>query len=159
MQQLTISKSAILPVDATPIEMRGNAERFPRLHTIPRDTSVAMMEEIVLSAAIYRGQHPNPEDVRFMAGALVDELLADTRLGLKYISFAEIRRAVRAAVLETEMYGVNVASLYRAIVAYAKGEGQTAGDAVLRARKEQQRTSASQVAIDAAAGAMIRNNR
>ena len=156
MEQLTISKSAILPTHATPLEMRKDAERFPRLHTIPRDTAAAMMEEIVLSAAIYRGQHPSPEDVRFMAGALVDELMEETRFGLKYISFAEIRRAVRTAVLETEMYGVNVASLYRAIVAYARGEGQTAREALTRA--QQQRTAAPQVAIDAAAAAMIRNN-
>ena len=155
MEELTISKSAILPVEATAVEMRADAVRFPRLYTIPREQAVRTMEEIVLSASVYRGTHPSPEDVRFTAGALVDELNADTRLGLKFISFAEIRRAVRTAVLETDMYGVNVASLYRAIVAYAKGEGT---QATRDAQAAQRRTSSPQIAIDAAAAALVKQH-
>lgn len=155
MEELTISKSAILPVEATAVEMRTDAVRFPRLHTIPRDQAVRTMEEIVLSASVYRGTHPTPQDVHFTAGALVDELMADTRLGLRYISFAEIRRAVRTAVLETEMYGVNVASLYRAIVAYARGEGQSAREQAAQVRNRQ---TAPQVAIDAAAAALVKQH-
>lgn len=156
MEELTISKSAILPVDATAVEMRTDAVRFPRLHTIPRDQAVRTMEEIVLSASVYRGTHPTPQDVHFTAGALVDELMADTRLGLRYISFAEIRRAVRTAVLETEMYGVNVASLYRAIVAYAKGEGQAA--MVQVGSLGHARRTAPAIAIDAAAAALVKQH-
>lgn len=156
MEELTISRSAILPVEATAVEMRTDAARFPRIYTIPRDQAIRTMEEIVLSASVYRGTHPTPEDVRFTAAALVDELNADTRYGLRFISFAEIRRAVRSAVLETEMYGVNVASLYRAIVAYAKGEGT---QAAREARTSGRAFSAPQAAIDAAAAALIKNNR
>lgn len=157
MEELTINRSAILPVEATAVEMRTDAARFPRIHTIPRDQAIRTMEEIVLSASVYRGTHPTPEDVRFTAAALVDELNADTRYGLRYISFAEIRRAVRSAVLETEMYGVNVASLYRAIVAYAKGEGQAAR--AQAATMGNNRRTAPKIAIDAAAAALIKNNR
>ena len=64
MEELTISKSAILPVEATAVEMRTDAARFPRIYTIPRDQAIRTMEEIVLSASVYRGTHPTPEDVR-----------------------------------------------------------------------------------------------
>lgn len=145
----------MLPVNASPVEMRADAVRFPRINTIPRDEAIAQMAEIVRSAMIYRGMKADATDVAVIAVALVDELLADTRLGLRYISFAEIRRAVRTAVLETEMYGVNVASIYRAIVAYAKGEGQQASDRAALLKKTTG-TAAPQVAIDAAAAALVK---
>ena len=146
----------MLPVNASPVEMRADAVRFPRINTIPRDEAIAQMAEIVRSAMIYRGMKADATDVAVIAVALVDELLADTHLGLRYISFGEIRRAVRTAVLETEMYGVNVSSLYRAIVAYARGEGQNASATVAQARNRQ---TAPQVAIDAAAAALIKSNQ
>lgn len=146
----------MLPVNASPVEMRADAVRFPRINTIPRDEAIVQMAEIVRSAMIYRGMKADATDVAVIAVALVDELLADTHLGLRYISFGEIRRAVRTAVLETEMYGVNVASLYRAIVAYARGEGQAAsGQAITQVRNRQ---TAPQVAIDAAAAALVKQH-
>ena len=80
----------------------------------------------------------------------------DSHFGLKYISFAEIRRAVRNACLFSEMYGVSVRTIYRAIVEYAKGEGtQAAREAQTGGRT----FSAPKTAIDAAAAALIKNNR
>ena len=153
---LTTNRNALTPIEATPLEMRMDAQRFPRLATISREDAITQMIDVVRAAAIYRNAKMDAQEIAVTAAALVDELNADTRLGLKFISFAEIRRAVRTAVLETEMYGVNVASLYRAIVAYAKGEGTQATKA---AQMQQSRTSAPQVAIDAAAAALIKNNR
>lgn len=152
----TNNTNALTPIDATPLEMRTDAGRFPRLHTIRRDDAIAQMIDIVRAAAIYRGAKIEASEVAAVAAALVDELNADTRFGLRFISFAEIRRAVRTACLETEMYGVNVASLYRAIVAYARGEGQSAREQAATLARNR-RPSAPQIAIDAAAGQMITN--
>lgn len=154
----TNSTNALTPIDATPLEMRTDTARFPRLHTIRREDAIGQMIEIVRAAAIYRGAKIEAAEVAAVAAALVDELNADTRYGLRFISFAEIRRAVRTACLETEMYGVNVASLYRAIVAYAKGEGQSAA-AQAATQERNRRTSAPQTAINAAAATLIKNNR
>lgn len=149
--------NALTPIQASPLEMRTDAVRFPRLYTIRREDAIVQMIDVVRAAAIYRGAKTETMEVAATAAALVDELMADTRLGLRYISFAEIRRAVRTAVLETEMYGVNVSSLYRAIVAYARGEGQTAREQAATQIRNLQ--TAPQVAIDAAAAALIKNNQ
>lgn len=160
MEALTTSnRNALTPIPATPLEMRTDPVRFPRINTMNREDAINQMVEIVRAAAIYRGIHSDSDDIIATSAALVDEILADQRWGLQYISFAEIRRAVRTACLETDMYGVNVSSIYRAIVAYAKGEGQTAREQAQRLAREQQRFSTPQAAIDAAAAAMIKSQR
>jgi hypothetical protein len=154
--QTTNSAAALVPIAATPVEMRLDPVRFPRLNSIHREDAIRLMTEIVRAACIYRGSKAEASDVVATAAALVDELNADTAYGLKFISFAEIRRAVRRAVLETEMYGVNVASLYRAIVAYAKGEGTQATIAAQTQRSG--RPSSPQIALDAAASELLKNH-
>ena len=151
----TISNNVLLPGDATPVQMRMDAKRFPRVNSMTRDAAIENMYDIVVSAALYKGNRLDEAEIRFTATALVDEILCDKSFGLAYISFAEIRRAVRRAVLETEMYGVNVASLYRAIVAYAKGEGT---QATLAAQQRSARPSSPQIALDAAAAELVKTH-
>lgn len=158
MDSISLTTSnPLLPVGATAIEMRRDAERFPRIYTMTREEAVAQMLGVVEAAALYRGQRIDADELGFTATALVDEVLSDKRWGLRYISFAEIRTAVRSAVLEDkEMYGVNVSSLYKALIAYAKGDGNTAtralniGDA---------RATAARVLMDASAAEMITSQR
>ena len=64
----------------------------------------------------------------FIASALVDEIQADPQFGLRTLSWMEIGMVIRRAVLggARELYGVSVASLYGALVDYARGEGHEA---------------------------------
>lgn len=109
---------------ASLLEVRSDAEKYPRLNRYTRDEAVALMSRIVAQAYLYRGQEAEANNIRFIAGALVDELLADQdNVGTKFITFTEIQHVVKQAVLKGELYGISVASLYKAVYDYAKGEG------------------------------------
>ena len=106
------------------LEMRMDEKRFPRIGAFPREQAVFEMSKIVSQAFLYKGQAADPKNIQFISCALVDELQSDLdRLGTKHISFAEISRVVKRAVLQDDMYGISVASLYKVIIEYIKGEG------------------------------------
>ena len=107
------------------LEVRRHPETYPRIGTTQFPDAVSKMREIVYASFLYRNQDTTPETINFMASALVKEILADTELGLKYLSWVEIGRAIRKAVLGagSEFYGVSVSTLYKALVDYAKNEG------------------------------------
>lgn len=110
------------------VEVRRHPEKYPRIGTTDYPAAVSQMTEIVFAAAFYRGQDMDDKQIKFIAAALVSEILADTKLGLRTLSWLEIGRTIRAAVLGAgrDMFGVSVASLYAALVDYAKGEGHEA---------------------------------
>lgn len=151
-----ITNNTLLPVEATPVEMRRDAVRFPRVGTMPREAAIAQMFGIVEAAALYRGKKMDADELGFTATALVDEILADKSWGLRLISFAEIRRAIRRAVLETDMYGVSVATLYKALVDYAKGEGTAAANTVALQAK---RTTGAQILMEASAAELTKKTK
>lgn len=106
------------------LDIRMDSKRFPRLCSYPKEEAVFHMVKIVSQAFLYRGQAADPTNINFIASALVDELMAEDTYHPKYLSFEEIGRVVKDAVLtDTEMYGISVASLYRVILAWCKGEG------------------------------------
>jgi hypothetical protein len=94
----------------------------------------------------------------------VQELLADDKYGASSISLAEIQVVVKRAVLGgSEMFGVSVASLYKVIMDFVKGEGhlnQKQVDALKR-QQEDQRLRDSVVApmLKAYTGEFLRNNK
>lgn len=110
------------------VEVRRDAVTFPRISATPKEEAVKKMIALVYAAFLYRGQEIVPEKVRFIASALVDEILADPHFGLPTLSWMEIGMVIRRAVLggAKELYGVSVASLYSAMVEYAKTEGHEA---------------------------------
>ena len=69
-QHLTTSKNALTPIPATPLEMRTDPVRFPRINTMNREDAIAQMVEIVRAAAIYRGIHSEAQDVTNTAAAV-----------------------------------------------------------------------------------------
>lgn len=108
----------------TMMQIRMDKQRFPRLHQYSRSDAVSLMAQIVLSAYQYRGQQADDDNVAFIANNLVDELAADMDgIGTKNITFEEIRRVVKKAVMSRDMYGISFATLYTAIADYIKGEG------------------------------------
>lgn len=119
------------PAEVSIIDMRRDTKRFPRLSTYAKEKATDEMKVIVAQAFLYRGQVADPANIMFISSALVDELRADyDGIGTKHISFAEVSRVIRKAVLSEDMYSISVASLYKAIAKYCKGEGHEAEEQI-----------------------------
>ena len=146
------------------LEMRMDEKRFPRIGAFPREQAVFEMSKIVSQAFLYKGQAADPTNIQFISCSLVDELQADLdKLGTRNISFGEISRVVKRAVLQDDMYGISVASLYKVIIEYVKGEGHKLQREVLeRKRKsEQEQIKNSVIApmLQAYAGQLLKNSK
>ena len=152
------------PGQASLLEMRADATRFPRINTMSREQAVSGLIRIVSQAFLYRGQAADPVNVQFISNALLNELLEDDKYGAGYLSLAEIQVIVKRAVLGgSEMFGISVASLYKIIMEFVKGEGHRNQQQVLEhRRKEAERIlkeSAIAPMLQAYTGEFIRNNK
>lgn len=146
------------------LEMRMDAKRFPRIGAFTREQAVLEMSKIVSQAFLYKGQSADPKNIQFISCALVDELQSDLdRLGTKYISFGEISRVVKRAVLQDDMYGISVASLYKVIIEYIKGEGHRLQQEVSKRKRksEQEQIKNSVIApmLQAYAGELLKHSK
>lgn len=145
------------PGNASLLEMRADSDRFPRIKTMPREQAVLGMSKIVTQAFLYRGQAADPTNIQFISTALVQEILEDSN-GAYNLSLAEIQVIVKRAVLNTDMMGINVSSLYKVIIAFVKGEGrenQSRVDALRRVKPN----SPGMAMLQAATGDFIRNHK
>ena len=146
------------------LEIRMDAKRYPRLHTYPREKAVMEMSKVVTQAFLYKGQAADPTNIQFISCSLVDELQADLdKTGTNYVTFAEISRVVKRAVLCDDMYGISVASLYRVIIDYVKGEGHRLSLEARKRKEEDDRESIKRSVIapmlQAYAGQLIRKSK
>ena len=146
------------------LDIRKDAKRFPRLHTYSREQAVTEMSKIVSQAFLYKGQAADPNNIQFISCSLVDELQADLdRLGTRFLSFAEISRIVKRAVLQDEMYGISVASLYKVIAEYVKGEGRRLQQQIKEEQNKVQReyikNSVVAPMLQAYAGQLLKNSK
>ena len=146
------------------LEMRMDEKRFPRIGAFPREQAVFEMSKIVSQAFLYKGQAADPKNIQFISCALVDELQSDLdRLGTKHISFAEISRVVKRAVLQDEIYGISVASLYKVIIEYIKGEGhrlqQEVSERKRKSEQEQIKNSVIAPMLQAYAGELLKHSK
>lgn len=152
------------PGQASLLEMRADATRFPRINTMSREQAVSGLIRIVSQAFLYRGQAADPVNVQFISNALLNELLDDDKYGAGYLSLAEIQVIVKRAVLGgSEMFGISVASLYKIIMEFVKGEGHRNQQQVLEQRKKETerilKESALAPMLKAYTGEFIRNNK
>ena len=146
------------------LDIRKDAKRFPRLHTYSREQAVTEMSKIVSQAFLFKGQVADSTNIQFISCSLVDELQADLdKTGTKYVTFAEISRVVKRAVLCDDMYGISVASLYRVIIDYVKGEGHRLSLEARKRKEEDDRESIKRSVIapmlQAYAGQLIRKSK
>ena len=146
------------------LDMRADAKRFPRIGAFPREQAVFEMSKIVSQAFLYRGQAADPKNIQFISCALVDELQSDLdKLGTRHISFAEISRVVKRAVLQDDMYGISVASLYKVIIEYIKGEGhrlhQEVSERKRKSEQEQIKNSVIAPMLQAYAGELLKHSK
>lgn len=145
------------------LEMRMDEKRFPRIGVFPREQAVFEMSKIVSQAFLYKGQAADPKNIQFIACAIVDELQSDLdRLGTRNISFGEISRVVKRAVLTDDMF-LSVSSFYKVIMTYIKGEGHNLHRQVIamKDREEQENMKQSIIApmLQAYAGEFIKKHR
>ena len=165
--EMTTTSSALKnfnPGRASLLEMRADATRFPRLKSVPREQAIFEMSKIVSQAFLYRGQAADPKNIQFISCALVDELQSDLdKLGTRHISFAEISRVVKRAVLQDDMYGISVASLYKVIIEYIKGEGhrlqQEVSERKRKSEQEQIKNSGIAPMLQAYAGELLKHSK
>ena len=122
------------------LEIRMDSKRFPRICRIPKEDANRAMVKIVSQAFLYRGQTADPTVIGFTASSLVDELLSEEKWGAKYLSFEEISRIVKKAVLESDIY-ITVSSLYKVIIEYCKGEGTRVQQEAAAIKKRQEEDS------------------
>lgn len=110
------------------VEIRRNPKQFPRIKDTAAPLAIDRLTKMTYAAFLYRGQDTNESKVRFIAKALYEEIIADPKYGLPALSWQEIGMVIRNAVLGggKEMFGVSVASLYAALIEYAKTEGHEA---------------------------------
>lgn len=128
--QLTIAQKATIE------QIRADSQTFPRIHTYSLEESIQRMTQIILMAHQFRGQQTDADSIIQMAATLIDLLLEDEYgIGTQYLSFEEIRRVVRRAVLGQgkEIFGITVSSIYQALADYCREEGRKAQD---KARKK-----------------------
>ena len=149
---------------ASLLEMRMDEKRFPRIGAFPREQAVFEMSKIVSQAFLYKGQAADPKNIQFISCALVDELQSDLdKLGTRHISFAEISRVVKRAVLQDDMYGISVASLYKVIIEYIKGEGhrlqQEVSERKRKSEQEQIKNSVIAPMLQAYAGELLNHSK
>lgn len=124
MNQLTTQTGQVTLVD-----IRSDSRRFPRLYSYKREEAVKQMSIIILMAFQFRGQQADVPTIHQMSSSLIDLLNEDEySIGTKFLSFEEIKRVVRRAVLGQgkEMYGISVSSIFQALADYCKGEGKAA---------------------------------
>lgn len=143
------------PGQATLLEMRADSTRFPRVKTMTDEEAVFQLSRIVTQAFLYRGQAADPTNIQFISSALIQEIRQDRTFGLSDLSLAEIQVVVKRAVLGEDMF-ISVASLFRVIREYAKGEGHR-NQVVVNNRKRE--VSPVSPIIKAYTGEFIRNNK
>ena len=152
------------PGRASLLEMRADATMFPRIKTMPREQLVFEMSKIVSQAFLYRGQAADITNIQFISSALVDDLLEEDKYGAGYLSLAEIQVVVKRAVLGgSEMFGISVASLYKVIMEFVKGEGHRNQQQVLEQRQKETERILKEPALapilQAYTGESIRNHK
>lgn len=145
------------PGRASLLEMRADSDRFPRIKSMSMEQVVDGLTRIVSQAFLYKGQTADKTNIQFIASALAQELLEDSN-GAYNLSLAEIQVIVKRAVLNTDMMGINVSSLYKVIIAFVKGEGrenQSRVDALRRVKPN----PGGMAMLQAATGEFIRNHK
>ena len=144
------------------LEIRMDSKTYPRLCRYSKEEADKAMVTIVSKAFLYRGQTADPSVIGFTASALVDELLQEDKYGAKYLSFEEISRIIKKAVLESDIF-ISVSSLYKVILDFCKGEGTRIQQeaAALKRKQDEESLRNSVVApmLQAYTGAFIKEHK
>ena len=135
------------PAGVSLVDIRMNSTAYPRIKTLNRQSAVARLQQVVAMAYVYTGRSADESKIEMVATALYSELMEDKRhLGIGNITIEEIAHAVKDAILQAnrEDVYINIAFLYKAVCAYAEGEGHDAQEeAYRRIRAQRQKAIAA----------------
>lgn len=146
------------------VDMRAKPDVYIRLSKYRPNTAQHRLQGIVAMAYTYTGRDFDRNALALVASALYTELMRDPDgVGTKNICIEEIGYAIRQAVLGDDMYGINVASLYKAVRNYCTGEGheaqRQANDRRAAERRAQLKASAVGAMLESYAGKMLLNTK
>lgn len=149
---------------ATLVDIRTDNRRFPRLHTYRKEDAISQMNMIILMAFQLKGQNADVQTIMQMSSTLIDILNEDEYgIGTRYLSFEEIKRVVKKAVLgqAREMYGLSVSSLFQVLADYCKGEGRMADKEAKQIASKQKEIRNSIIAplLQGYSGEMLQKSR
>lgn len=145
--ELTPYKPHEGPLDLVAVRM--DSKTYPRLKNLPAEYSVYGIVQIIGAALAYTGKVADQEEIKRWAVSLHAELLRDTDgIGTANLTLDELQHCIRRAVLGfgPELYGINVASLYKVASAYCTGEGRQAQEDANRRHAMQRRRAIEQSA-------------
>lgn len=153
------------PQGVSLVDIRMDAQRFPRLKNLSAQSATARLQQVVAMAYTYTGRPAEGGRIEVVASALYNELLEDKRrLGTANITIEEVGHAVKSAILEGdgEMY-ISVATLYKAVCNYAAGEGNDAQQAAYKRTIDERRkaleASAAGAMLDSYAGNLLTHSK
>lgn len=107
----------------TLLDIRLDARTYPRLHTFSREKAIERMSRTLSELFIFQGRTIDAYAIQLMSGAVIEELMDDTdNLGTRLITFEEIGRAIKKAIIEEDVF-LNSASVLRIILKYVRGDG------------------------------------
>lgn len=129
--------------ELSPVQIRRDAQRFPRIKSYSEEDAMRLMSALIVKVYIYLGRKaPDRKDVSFLAKQVLYEIYRDLLgLGLKYITFAEVERAIIRKVIDNpeNIFGISVSLLMSAINEYAKTEGTEAALKIFEEEAQDQR--------------------
>ena len=153
------------PAGVSLVDIRMDAERFPRLKSMTAQSATARLQQVVAMAYAYTGRPAEERRLEMVATALYGEILEDKKgLGLANITIEEIAHAVKDAILSADgdVY-INISFLYRAICNYAEGEGHEAQESAYRRkvalRQKQLEGSSAGAMLTAYTGRLLENTK
>ena len=137
---------------ASLLDIRRNPMSFPRIKDYATEALLMELQSSILMVYQYRGQKPvgGAEEIKTMARSLMAELLADDfGNDTRELSMEEIRRALRKVGLRqgADMYGINVGSLYNAILDFRNTEVEDARQRIMAEKRNPNKIGCSRDAI------------
>lgn len=109
------------------VAVRSNPQRYPRICNTLRGEALERLSKLVVGCCILKGQTLSEDDVKLTAACLLGALLEPNDYGTRSLSWVEVAHALMTGALTADMYGrISAETLYKAIIAYCKGEGHDA---------------------------------
>ena len=118
-----MSSKALTIANVSPLEIRRDSVKYPRLHQYEKEDAIARLSDIVINAYLYTGRRADTGEVRFIASALYEELMEKNSYNTRCIAIEEVERAVKKALFGDKDLFISVVSLYKAIMDWIKVDG------------------------------------
>ena len=167
--ELTTTTAALTVIDHKSsanfslVEVRLDAQRFPRVKATEPGKAVENLRELVVAALLFRGLEQDQTTVDFIAANLYGSMAQEGRdVGMMELSWYEVARVIRRASLDGSLIGVSVSSLYGLLREYCLGDGHDADAKAKAIRAElsaHKLTPGQQAYIDAMAGAFVKGHK